>query len=106
MDWRSRPEDPSLGNLLKDVRATRQLLPFRSRLFFSQAIRKIVEELAPACRLIVVERLAMVTHVKSVLDRRHRSQRLILDLDDIETDLKREWLRLSPPKGLRMRCAE
>jgi len=106
MNWRSRPKGPSLVHLLKELRATRQLVPFHSRLFFSQAIRQVVEELAPACRLIQVERLGMVTHVQALLDRRCRSQRLILDLDDIETDLRREWLRLSPPEGWRARSAE
>jgi glycosyltransferase involved in cell wall biosynthesis len=106
MEWRGKPLKPSLVHLCKELSATKQLVPFRSRLFFSKEIRQLVEQLAPACRLIHVERLHMVTHVQNVLNQRNHKQRMILDLDDIETDVRREWLRLSPPEGWRAHVAK
>jgi glycosyltransferase involved in cell wall biosynthesis len=105
MDWRDKPEGSSLLKLCKELKATRQLVPLQSRVKFSRKVSTVVEELFPACRLIVVERLDMAIHVHSGLSRKNRNQRMILDLDDIETDLKRDWYRLSPPRGWRARLA-
>jgi glycosyltransferase involved in cell wall biosynthesis len=100
MDWRDRPKGSPLLKFCKELKAIRQLVPFQARVHFFKKINTVVEKLSPICRLIVVERLDMATHVYTG---RNRKQRMILDLDDIETDIRREWNRLSPPHGWRAR---
>lgn len=105
-DWRGRPARPGLAHWRKDLRESRRLRSFQSGHFFSRAMHETVQAVAPSCRLIHVDSLSMVPHVASVLSRRRRRQRLILDLDDIETRARRAALRAAPPVGLSERVAE
>ena len=105
-DWKGKPKRPGPAYWWKDFRDSHTLRPFRSGLFFSREIQRVVEQLAPACRLLHVERLHMVAHLEQVFESRKSDQRLVLDLDDIETDVRREWLRLAPPEAWQASIAE
>jgi hypothetical protein len=91
---------------LKDLRESRSLRPFRCAQFFSREIQRVVGELLPACQLVHVDSLLLVPHLERAVGSKRRDQRLVLDFDDIETDLGREWLRLAPPRTWQERIAE
>jgi glycosyltransferase involved in cell wall biosynthesis len=105
-DWCDRPKGPGPAQWRKDLREFRTLRPFRSSLFFSREMQQTVAAVAPSCDLIHVDSPDLVPHVESVLMQRTRSQRLVLDLDDIETRVRRAWLRVAPPVGCAARVAE
>jgi glycosyltransferase involved in cell wall biosynthesis len=94
--WCGRPARPGLPHWWKDLRTHHQLRSFRSGHFFSREMRQTIAAMAPACRVIHVDSLFMATHAEAALRRRTRQQRLILDLDDVETRVQQRWLRVSP----------
>jgi glycosyltransferase involved in cell wall biosynthesis len=78
--WRQR-----LGQLV-----SRRPLP--AMLAFSEAMRRVVEDLALQMDLVHVARLKMARHVEGIAARPVRP-RLVLDLDDIETSTRLRELR-------------
>lgn len=106
LECRRGPKRPSIVSLGDGLRQTGRLLPRRSRWFFSSAVRQVVEDVAPHCRLLHVDALPMATHVQRWLGDRHRQPWMVLDLDDVEVDVARERMRLAPADRLRERIVQ
>ena len=67
--------------------------PFMASYHFSREMQHVVEELAPTADLVHVSRLQTVSSVETLLTRRPQQQRVVLDLDDIESIRRRRQLQ-------------
>jgi polysaccharide biosynthesis protein PslH len=106
MDWAGKSKGGAVTARYRELRSSGTLRSLRSHLFFSNEMRQAAERLGEDCRLIHVDHLYLVPHVQAMLDRKPRRQRMVLDLDDIETRVRSRWLRIAPPEGWRARLAE
>ena len=104
-DWGGRSRRPGLDHWRKDLKEFRRLRSFQAGHFFSREMHETVAALAPSCQVIHVDSLSMVPHIGSVPSRGHRRPRLILDLNDVETRVRRTALRVAPPVGPSARVA-
>jgi glycosyltransferase involved in cell wall biosynthesis len=98
--------DSKLPQWWGQLREAASLRPFLANHCFSIEMKRLVEEIAPSSDLIHVGRLHMIPHVESLLDSIRRGRRFVLDLDDIESVMKRRELRISPPAKLHIRAYE
>lgn len=74
-------------------------MPLNLRLLFSTEMQRIVEDLAPASDIVHVSRLQLAPYIESLFRKRPDGQRFVLDLDDLETVIKRREFKLHPSAG-------
>ena len=74
-------------------------MPLNLRLLFSAEMQRIVEDLAPSADIVHVSRLQLAPYIEPLVNKGPTRRRFVLDLDDLETVIKRRELKLHPPGG-------
>jgi len=98
-NWGRQPKAPGLHQWQQDICRYSKIRPFLCSLHFSPELKSYAERIASDYDLIHVSRLSSVPHAESILPRKAPGQRIVLDLDDIETDKKETLSRICSPRN-------
>lgn len=88
------------------VEQTATLTPSIACAFSSAAMRRTVDALAPSADLVHVAKLWMVPNAERAVQRAGRHTSVVLDLDDVETVVKRRALAIASPERWQRRLFE
>jgi glycosyltransferase involved in cell wall biosynthesis len=97
-------EDAPLWRRRLELAAT--LTPSIASAFASRELRRVVDDLAPSADLVHVAKLWMVSNADEAIRLRRAPKAVVLDLDDVETVVKRRALAIHPPERWQRRLFE
>ncbi len=74
--------------------------------FASRELKRVVDSLVPSIDLVHVAKLWMMPNADAAIRRRRGSAPAVLDLDDVETEVKKRMLAVDPPARWQRRLFE